>query len=78
MSKRISGYVVVLADDVGDDTDRAAATLTALQQIKGVVSVEPVPAAGAAETLIIEQRVDRVWRRRVLDLVKDSIGRVDA
>ncbi len=44
MTDRHSGYVVVLERDMREDD--AAATLAAIQQIKGVLTVEPVVASG--------------------------------
>lgn len=40
MTDRHKGYVVVLADDIREDD--AKATITAMEQIKGVISVEPI------------------------------------
>jgi len=40
MTDRIGGFIVVLEQDIREDD--AEATLTALRQVRGVVSVEPV------------------------------------
>jgi len=40
MTDRHAGYLVVLKDSIREDDDQA--TLQAIQQIKGVISVQPI------------------------------------
>jgi hypothetical protein len=65
MTDRHAGYVVVLNTDRREDDSEA--TLAAIRQIKGVLSVRPVEAT--YEVHIAEERADQVWRDRVLDML---------
>ncbi|MCP9947236.1 hypothetical protein [Actinomadura madurae] len=67
MTERHSGYLVALDHDIREDD--AEAILNAIRMIKGVQSVQPVP-AGAYEASIAEQRRDDAWREGLLQLVK--------
>ena len=71
MTDRHAGYLITLADDIREDSDQAV--ITALRMVKGVLAVEPVPAT--YELVIAKQRVDREWRKRILDLLDDNPAR---
>lgn len=62
MTDRHTGYIVTLAKDIREDD--AEATLTALRQVKGVLSVDPIIDEGMA----VYNGTMRE-RRRVLDLL---------
>ena len=63
MTDRHAGYVVVLARDIREDD--AAATIAAIQQIKGVLTVTPVLAD--AMTSIATARAAMEIRNRLLE-----------
>lgn len=57
MTKRHTGYVVILETDVREDD--AQEIVQALRMIKGVVAVQPVE--GDPATMIVEGRRDIAW-----------------
>jgi len=71
MTDRHAGYIVTLAADVREDD--AEAILTALQMVKGVLSVKPVDAS--VELHIAEERVRIEFRRRVYDFASSLDSR---
>lgn len=64
MTDRYSGFVVSLEKDIREDD--AQATIAAIQQIKGVIGVQPV--VGDAGQLIEASRI----RRSVLEILRDA------
>lgn len=64
MTDRHHGYIVVLEQDLRSDD--AEATLNAIRQIKGVISVEPV----------VTEVADHMARARVRDEMAHSIWKV--
>lgn len=64
MTDRHAGYVVVLEENIREDD--AAATITALRMVKGVVDVRPV--VGDLDLAIASSRVDERWRRALRNL----------
>lgn len=54
MTDRHSGYVVTLAKNIREDD--AVATISAIQQIKGVLSVQPVLAGIGIEEMQAQSR----------------------
>lgn len=64
MTDRHAGYVVVLEENIREDA--AAATITALRMVKGVVDVRPVVAD--LDLAIASSRVDDRWRRLLWNL----------
>ena len=68
MTDRHAGFLVVLERDLRSDD--AAATLAALRQVRGVLSVEPIVAVVFGD--VAEQRVRHELFRRVLDLLDPS------
>ncbi len=62
-----SSYIVVLEHDVREDD--AEQTLSALRQIRGVLTVEPVVASG--ELMVAESRAMYAMRRKLFDFIKD-------
>ena len=62
MTTRHAGYLVVLDSDLREDD--AAATVAALGQIKGVISVEPVtstPEVAIARARVRLELMQRLW-----------------
>lgn len=68
MTDRFAGFIVTLHKDIRDDD--AEAIIAALRMIKGVASVDPVPAS--AELHIATLRADQAWRNRIMDLLTDA------
>lgn len=68
-----SGFVVTLAQDLR--ADDAEAVLLAISMIKGVQSIDPIPAQ-APEAFIVEQRLNRRWRTVLEDLAQRGPGHV--
>lgn len=69
MTERHSGYVVALDHDIRDDD--AEAVINAIRMIKGVLSIEPMP-AGSAGAWVVEERRDHAWRGELLRLAKEG------
>lgn len=63
MTDRHAGYLITLAENIREDD--AEQTITALRQIKGVLTVEPVPAN--LELAIAHERALSELRGRLLD-----------
>jgi hypothetical protein len=61
MTKRHSGYIVVLETDVREDD--AQEIMAAIRMIKGVVAVQPVVSDPHLE--IVENRRDIAWRAAI-------------
>ena len=64
MTDRHSGYVVTLASDIREDD--AEAIITALGQIRGVISVTPVVAD--VQTAVASQRAKIKWSQKLYEL----------
>lgn len=71
MTDRYSAFVVVLDHDVR--ADEADATITALEQIRGVISVEPH--VGNIEQSIAQVRADTAWRNAIIDFLHEREAR---
>lgn len=69
MTDRHAGYLVTLDGDVREDD--SCEILTALNMIKGVISVTPVPASPALDH-IARSRRDRDWEATLLTLLRDG------
>lgn len=65
MSTRLKGVLVTFEEDVREDD--AAATLAAIRQIRGVLSVDPVPAD--IDDHMARVRVRHEMGRKLLDIV---------
>lgn len=65
MTTRIKGVLVTLEEDIREDD--AAATLAAIRQIRGVLSVDPVPAD--IDDHMARSRVRHELGRKLLDIV---------
>lgn len=63
MTDRHAGYVVTLENDIREDD--AQATMAALKQIKGVLTVEPV--IGDVGLMIAQGRAENDVRTKVID-----------
>lgn len=75
MTDRINAYVVILEEETREDSGYAAATLAAIQQIKGVSSVVPHVSEGGIEgmvasdqmrsrvTMMLRKILDELWER---------------
>lgn len=68
MTDRYAGYVVTMAGDMREDDARAV--ITAIQMIKGVISVKPVVAD--IESHIAAARRDSDWREALYALATDG------
>ncbi len=69
MTNRHAGYMVVLEESIREDD--AKHIITALSQVKGVISVEPV-VDDLTGVQIGEARAEARWRRAVLRLMRTS------
>lgn len=65
MTDRVRGYIVTLDADIREDD--AQATITALHQIRGVVSVEPVVAD--IDSHMATERVRREFMRKIMEVL---------
>lgn len=74
MTDRHAAYIVVLDEDIREDSGRAEATLIALRMIHGVVSVEPVTAD--ISLVIARGRRDRQWSEALSRVVSEVMGEV--
>lgn len=70
MTDRHAAYIVVLGDDIREDSDELI--INALRMVKGVVSVEPVVADYNLH--IAQTRVDREWRDRIDEFAQQARG----
>jgi hypothetical protein len=68
MTDRAAGFIVALDYDLR--LDDAEATLAAIRQIRGVISVEPV--VGNASLAIAKQRARFELSERLYEVLKDS------
>lgn len=66
MTDRLAGFVVTLEQDLRDDD--AQATIAAIRQIKGVISVEPV--LGGPDIHIAEERARLNITTRLYDALR--------
>jgi hypothetical protein len=64
--ERHCGYVITLDQDLREEDARA--TLTALQMIKGVISVEPLILD--IHHLLAREKADEIWRERIRSLLR--------
>jgi hypothetical protein len=67
VTDRHSSYIVVLDHDVREDD--AEQTLSALRQIRGVLTVEPV--VSDYEQHVAESRATRSMREKLYDFMKE-------
>lgn len=67
MTDRHSSYIVVLESDIREDD--AEATLAALRQIRGVLTVEPVVAS--YEQHVAENRAMHAMRMKLYDFIRE-------
>lgn len=65
MTDRFKGFIVTLEDDIRDDD--AEATIAAIQQIRGVIGVEPLVADATQH--IAETRVRLDLRKKLWDVL---------
>lgn len=72
MTDRHAAYIVVLGDDIREDSDEPI--ITALRMVKGVVSVEPVVADYNLH--IAQTRVDQEWQDRITEFARQARGSV--
>jgi hypothetical protein len=70
MTKRHSGYVVILEDNLRED--EAEATLNALRMVKGVIAVQPVIHDPVVE--IEASRRDIAWQTAIRKLRPPTRG----
>lgn len=70
MTDRLAGFTVTLTVDIRDD--EVEAIVNAIRMVKGVASVEPL--VSTYELHVAQVRADRVWRDRLLQLVRDGVG----
>jgi uncharacterized Fe-S cluster-containing protein len=70
MTKRHSGYVVILEDNLRED--EAEATLNALRMVKGVIAVQPVIHDPVVE--IEATRRDIAWQTAIRKLKPPARG----
>lgn len=66
MTDRVSGYLVVLAEDTREDD--AEATTNAIRQVKGVLSVQPLQANPTLD--IATARVKADFRSKLYSVLK--------
>ena len=66
MTDRLHGFAVALENDIREDD--AEATIAAIRQIRGVLSVTPIVTDIA--THIARERLDAEWRRKIYELVR--------
>ena len=69
MTDRHAGYVVVLDQSIREDD--AKPTITALSQVKGVISVEPVVDDGV-HIQIGKTRADKWWTTALIHLIRNA------
>jgi hypothetical protein len=65
MSDRHAGYIVTLKDDVRDDD--AESIVTALEMVKGVLSVDPIVAD--VTLWLAEMRAKTAAKRQIIDML---------
>ncbi len=68
MTDRHAAYIVILGDDIRDDS--AAPIITALRMVKGVASGEPVVASHQLH--IAQARVDQEWKDRIAEFARQA------
>lgn len=70
MDDRHAGYLITLTENIRED--EAEATFAALRMIRGVLSVEPVPAPDAISEVVISTRVGAAWRARIYRMLTEA------
>jgi hypothetical protein len=69
MSDRITGFAVVLAEDVNEDI--AEQLRAAMRCLNGVADVQPL--AGDTQALLGAMRADARWRDALIGLVRNGV-----
>jgi hypothetical protein len=70
MTDRHAAYIVVLRDDIREDSPLAEELQHTMRMLRGVASVEPVIAE--YEITIARSRADSEWRERICNLLTET------